>query len=92
MNALVHTAFTLVRGNEEVRLPPKEFKLLLFLLQNSGHTYTRLQLLDEVWGWDTESAERTVDVHVNRLRSRFEGWDDFKIETIRGLGYRAVEA
>lgn len=79
-----------VRGTEEVRLPPKEFRLLQFLLQNPGHTYTRLQLLDEVWGWDTESAERTVDVHVNRLRSRFADWDDFRIETIRGLGYRAV--
>ncbi|WP_455137606.1 response regulator transcription factor [Thermophilibacter sp.] len=83
-------ALAVVRGTEEVRLPPKEFRLLQFLLQSPGHTYTRLQLLDEVWGWDTESAERTVDVHVNRLRSRFADWDDFRIETIRGLGYRAV--
>lgn len=83
-------ALAVVRGTEEVRLPPKEFRLLQFLLQSPGHTYTRLQLLDEVWGWDTESSERTVDVHVNRLRSRFADWDDFRIETIRGLGYRAV--
>lgn len=82
--------FSVVRGTDEVRLPPKEFQLLAKLLQSPGHTFTRLQLLDEVWGWDTESEARTVDVHVNRLRRRFEGWDEFSIETIRGLGYRAV--
>lgn len=83
-------ALAVVRGTEEVRLPPKEFRLLQFLLQSPGRTYTRMQLLDEIWGWDTESAERTVDVHVNRLRTRFAGWEEFSIETIRGLGYRAV--
>lgn len=83
-------ALAVVRGTEEVRLPPKEFRLLQFLLQNPGRTYTRMQLLDEIWGWDTESAERTVDVHVNRLRTRFAGWEEFSIETIRGLGYRAM--
>lgn len=83
-------ALAVVRGTEEVRLPPKEFRLLQFLLQTPGRTYTRMQLLDEIWGWDTESAERTVDVHVNRLRTRFAGWEEFSIETIRGLGYRAV--
>lgn len=81
--------FSVVRGTEEVRLPPKEFQLLSKLLQSPGHTFTRLQLLDEVWGWDTESEARTVDVHINRLRRRFEEWDEFTIETIRGLGYRA---
>lgn len=88
--ALDADALAVVRGTEEVRLPPKEFRLLQFLLQNPGRTYTRMQLLDEIWGWDTESAERTVDVHVNRLRTRFAGWEEFSIETIRGLGYRAV--
>lgn len=67
-------ALAVVRGTEEVRLPPKEFRLLQFLLQSPERTYTRMQLLDEIWGWDTESAERTVDVHVNRLRTRFAGW------------------
>lgn len=88
--ALDADALAVVRGTEEVRLPPKEFRLLQFLLQSPGRTYTRMQLLDEIWGWDTESAERTVDVHVNRLRTRFAGWEEFSIETIRGLGYRAV--
>lgn len=83
-------ALAVVRGTEEVRLPPKEFRLLQFFLQSPGRTYTRMQLLGEIWGWDTESAERTVDVHVNRLRTRFAGWEEFSIETIRGLGYRAV--
>lgn len=83
-------ALAVVRGTEEIRLPPKEFRLLQLLLQSPGRTYTRMQLLDEIWGWDTESAERTVDVHVNRLRTRFAGWGEFSIETIRGLGYRAV--
>lgn len=83
-------ALAVVCGTEEVRLPPKEFRLLQFLLQSPGRTYTRMQLLDEIWGWDTESAERTVDVHVNRVRTRFAGWEEFSIETIRGLGYRAV--
>lgn len=67
-------ALVVVRGTEEVCLPPKEFRLLQFLLQSPGRTYTRMQLLDEIWGWDTEGAERTVDVHVNRLRTRFAGW------------------
>ena len=49
-----------------------------------------MQLLDDIWGWDTESAENTVNVHINRLRNRFKNWDDFEIQTIRGLGYRAV--
>lgn len=88
--ALDADALAVVRGTEEVRLPPKEFRLLQLLLQSPGRTYTRMQLLDEIWGWDTESAERTVDVHVNRLRTRFAGWEEFSIETIRGLGYRAV--
>lgn len=88
--ALDADALAVVRGTEEVRLPPKEFRLLQFLLQSPGRTYTRMQLLDEIWGWDTESAERSVDVHVNRLRTRFAGWEEFSIETIRGLGYRAV--
>ena len=78
------------RGTERVTLPPKEFHLLYKLLSNPGHAYTRMQLLDEIWGWDTESAEKTVNVHVNRLRNRFSEWGDFRIETVRGIGYRAV--
>lgn len=81
---------SVARGAERVTLPPKEFQLLYKLLSNPGHAYTRMQLLDEIWGWDTNSAESTVNVHVNRLRTRFAGWSDFRIETVRGIGYRAV--
>ena len=75
------------RAGERVELPPKEFQLLFRLLSSPGRAFTRMQLLDEVWGWDTDSSEATVNVHVNRLRSRFEGWSDFSIATVRGIGY-----
>ena len=80
---------TIERGGEKVELPSKEFQLLFRLLSTPGRAYTRMQLLDEVWGWDTESSEATVNVHVNRLRSRFEDWPDFAIKTVRGIGYCA---
>lgn len=83
-------ALVVARGAESVVLPPKEFQLLFKLLSSPGRAFTRMQLLDDVWGWDTTSAENTVNVHVNRLRTRFADWDDFEIQTVRGLGYRAV--
>lgn len=88
--ALDGNALSVTRGTESILLPPKEFQLLFKLLSSPGRAFTRMQLLDEVWGWDTDSAESTVNVHVNRLRTRFAGWDDFEIQTVRGLGYRAV--
>lgn len=71
-------------------LPQKEFYLLFQLLSYPGKIFTRQQLLDEIWGMDSESDERTVDVHINRLRDRFKGNPDFEIATVRGLGYKAV--
>ncbi len=88
--ALDGNGLAVTRGAECITLPPKEFQLLFKLLSNPGRAFTRMQLLDEVWGWDTDSAESTVNVHVNRLRTRFADWDDFEIQTVRGLGYRAV--
>lgn len=88
--SLDSNAYTVSRGTETITLPPKEFQLLFKLLSYPEHTFTRMQLLDDIWGWDTESAENTVNVHINRLRNRFKNWDDFEIQTIRGLGYRAV--
>lgn len=79
------------RGSEVQILPPKEFYLLYKLLAYPERTFTRLQLLDEIWGMDSESDERTVNVHINRLRNRFGGWPEFEIQTVRGLGYRAVK-
>ena len=71
-------------------LPKKEFLLLFKLLSYPGHIFTRRQLMDEIWDLDSESDERTVDVHINRLRDRFRGNPDFEIRTVRGLGYKAV--
>ena len=84
-------ALSVSRGTEMVTLPPKEFQLLFKLMASPGKAFTRMQLLDDVWGWDTTSAESTVNVHVNRLRTRFASWaDDFEIQTVRGIGYRVV--
>lgn len=75
-------------NGKSITLPKREFQLLFKLLSTPGRTFTRMQLLDEVWGWDTESSESTVNVHVNRLRARFAGWNEFEIVTVRGIGYR----
>ena len=75
-------------GSDE--LPQKEFLLLFKLLSYPGKIFTRRQLLDEIWDMDSESDERTVDVHISRLRDRYRGNSDFDIVTVRGLGYKAV--
>ncbi|MBQ8212561.1 MAG: response regulator transcription factor [Clostridia bacterium] len=71
-------------------LPQKEFLLLFKLLSYPNKIYTRRQLMDEIWDMDSESDERTVDVHVSRVRERFRACPDFEIATVRGLGYKAV--
>ena len=71
-------------------LPQKEFMLLFKLLSYPNKIYTRRQLMDEIWDMDSESDERTVDVHVSRVRERFRTCPDFEIVTVRGLGYKAV--
>ena len=78
------------RGYDVQVLPPKEFNLLYKLLAYPERTFTRLELPDEIWGMDSESDEKTVNVHINRLRTRFYDWPEFEIQTIRGMGYRAV--
>ena len=70
-------------------LPKKEFYLLFKLLSYPKKIFTRQQLMDEIWGMDAEADERTVDVHIKRLREKFENLPEFKIITIRGLGYKA---
>ena len=77
-----------VKG-ESMTLPLKEFELLFKLASSPGRTYSRDQLIEDIWGYDFEGNERTVDVHINRLRERFpEDQHSFRIRTIRGLGYR----
>ncbi|MCI4128736.1 MULTISPECIES: response regulator transcription factor [Bacillus] len=81
---------TVVRKNERVELPPKEFQLLFKLLSYPNVIFTRLQLMDEIWGMETTTDDHTLNVHVNRLRERFRNWHEFEIVTVRGLGYKAV--
>lgn len=71
-------------------LPQKEFLLLHMLLSYPNKIFTRIALMDEIWGYGSETDPRTVDVHIMRLREKFAGSPDFDIETVRGLGYRAV--
>lgn len=76
-------------GNEETELAKKEFDLLYKLLSYPGMIFTKAQLMDEIWGYDTDSDETTIKTHVNRLRNKFDGCQEFEIVTIRGLGYKA---
>lgn len=73
-----------------IYLPPKEFFLLYKLLSYPDKVFTRFDIMDEIWGYDTESTTKTVDVHISKLRSKFDDFDDFKIVAVRGLGYKAV--
>lgn len=88
---LDYDTHTVRRGYDAQVLPPKEFNLLYKLLAYPERTFTRLELLDEIWGMDSESDEKTVNVHINRLRNRFYDWPEFEIQTIRGMGYRAIK-
>lgn len=83
-------SMTTVSGDTVMVLPHKEFFLLQKLLSYPGRIFTRQTLMDDIWGYDSESDPRTVDVHVKRLREKYWGCSDFEIETVRGLGYRAV--
>ena len=87
---LDYDALTVTRGGEEQELPQKEFLLLYKLLSYPGKIFTRIQLMDEIWGADSETGWETVTVHIGRLRKRFEGWEEFEIQSVRGLGYKAV--
>ena len=81
-----------VTGHGQVQeLPQKEFLLLYKLLSYPGKIFTRIQLMDEIWGVDSQTGWETVTVHVGRLRKRFEGWEEFEIASVRGLGYKAVK-
>lgn len=87
---LDYDALTVTRDGVSQTIPQKEFQLLYKLLAYPDKIYTRLQLMDEIWGMETESGFKTVDVHINRLRKKFEDWPEFEIVAIRGIGYKAV--
>lgn len=88
---LDYDALTVTRGDDKQTLPQKEFYLLYKLLSSPNKIFTRIQLMDEIWGMESESGDTTVNVHINRLRRRFESYPEFELVSIRGLGYKAVK-
>ena len=84
-------SLTVITAGGSAILPQKEFMLLYKMAAFPGKIFTRQQLMDEIWGYDSESDTHTVDVHIGRLRERFRDSADFKIVTIRGVGYKVVK-
>lgn len=84
-------SLSVVSNGQTYELPQKEFQILFKLLSYENKIFTRMQLMDEFWGIYTNSEERTIDTHINRLRDKFKNNPDFDIITIRGLGYKAVK-
>lgn len=87
---LDYDALSVTREGVTQTLPQKEFYLLYKLLSYPDKIFTRLQLMDEIWGMDSETVDTTVNVHINRLRKRFAEWPEFELVAIRGIGYKAV--
>lgn len=84
-------SLTVRSGGESMTLPQKEFMLLYKMVSFPGRIFTRQQLMDEIWGYDSDTDTHTVDVHIGRLRERFRGNMDFRIVTMRGVGYKVVK-
>lgn len=87
---LSYDEFTVTRGKEIYTIPQKEFQLLYKLLSFPNKIFTRQELMDEIWGLDSQTDLRTVDVHIKRLREKFESFEEFEIITIRGVGYKGI--
>lgn len=87
---LSYDELTITKGKETIQLPQKEFQLLYKLLSFPNKILTRQELMDEIWGLETESDVRTVDVHIKRVREKCENFNEFEIVTIRGVGYKGV--
>ena len=85
-------SLTVSTSSESMVLPQKEFMLLYKMVSFPGKIFTRQQLMDDIWGYDSASDAHTVDVHIGRLRERFRDNPDFKIMTIRGVGYKVIKA
>ncbi|TDL69349.1 response regulator transcription factor [Paenibacillus amylolyticus] len=88
---LQYDELSVTREDEVQTLPQKEFYLLYKLLSYPDKIFTRIQLMDEIWGMDSESSDITLNVHINRLRKRFDDYPEFEIVSIRGIGYKAVK-
>lgn len=87
---LDYDSYTVTRFDEVVELPQKEFLLLYKLLGTPDKIFTRIQLMDEIWGYECETGWETLTVHINRLRKKFDDWQCFEIVAVRGLGYKGV--
>lgn len=87
---LDYDALSITKNGKIQTLPQKEFLLLFKLLSYPNKIFTRIQLMDEIWGMDSKTVDTTVNVHINRLRKRFESWNEFELVSIRGIGYKAV--
>ena len=85
---LEYDTFTVKFGDKKIVLPQKEFMLLYKLVSYPGRIFTRQQLMDDVWGYDSSSDTHTIDVHIGRLRERLRENEDFRIITMRGVGYK----
>ncbi len=83
-------SYTVSYNDKEIELPKKEFDLLYKMLSYPGEIFTKTQLLESIWGNDSESSEDTIKTHISRLRNKFADCKDFSIETLRGLGYKAL--
>ena len=83
-------SLTVSRAGQSMVLPQKEFMLLYKMAAYPGKIFTRQQLMDEIWGYDADTDSHTVDVHIGRLRERFKDNPDFRIVTMRGVGYKVV--
>ncbi|MBR6515320.1 MAG: response regulator transcription factor [Bacilli bacterium] len=88
---LNYDTFTVTTGDEVIELPQKEFNILFKLFSYPNQIFTRTKLMNEFWGMLSESDERTIDVHINRLRDKFKDNTNFEIITVRGLGYKVVK-
>jgi DNA-binding response OmpR family regulator len=84
-------SLTIYTENDNFVLPQKEFMLLYKMASSPGKIFTRHQLMDEIWGYDNDSDTHTIDVHIARLRDRFRNNNDFKIVTMRGVGYKVMK-
>lgn len=87
---LDYDALTVSRDGVSQTLPQKEFQLLYKLLSYPDKIFTRLQLMDDIWGMESNTVDTTVNVHITRLRRRFGTWPEFELVAIRGIGYKAV--
>lgn len=84
-------SLTVTSNGQSSILPQKEFMLLYKMASYPGRIFTRQQLMDDIWGYNSETDTHTVDVHIGRLRDRFRDNNDFKIVTMRGLGYKVIK-